>query len=385
MRDLAGFVHTRRHLLTLKPTNRNNWFTFAVSQHLMDRQAQAVGIVKAYEDTLEGTPENDYEHSEMLLYKNMLLEEDGLKQEALDHLESCAEHIVDGLFLKEKRADLMRQLGRTSEAEAIYRTLLRRNPEHHGYHAGLQACVLGSSAAPVEQWLHEEVDDAAESTLKQLYAELQHQHPKSAVCKRIPLDFARDSTHFRIAAKTYILPALRKGVPSLFADLKPLYASPAKGKVLGEIFSDWLESLAESGKLRGEVTKELPTTLLWVRVLASQHYDMMGDTPKALEMMDSAIEHSPTLQDLYMLKARIYKHAGALADAADWMERAREMDLADRYLNTKATRYLLRADQIDQVPWAASSAARASDPMGRTIHGSPATDAACLLATGVAC
>ena len=38
MRDLSGFVQTRNHLLTLKPTNRNNWFTFAVSQHLSGRQ-----------------------------------------------------------------------------------------------------------------------------------------------------------------------------------------------------------------------------------------------------------------------------------------------------------------------------------------------------------
>ena len=75
MRDLEGFVQTRQHLLTLKPTNKNNWFTFAVAAHLMNRYDKAVNIVKAHEDTLEGTPENDYEHSEMLLYKNMLLEE----------------------------------------------------------------------------------------------------------------------------------------------------------------------------------------------------------------------------------------------------------------------------------------------------------------------
>jgi len=347
MRDLAGFVTTRRHLLTLKPTNRNNWFTFAVSQHLMDRQEQAVGIVKAYEDTLEGTPENDYEHGEMLLYKNMLMEEGGQTQEALDHLEQCKEHIVDGLFLNEKRAGLLRQLGRHEEAEPIYRQLLRRNPEHYGYHAGLQACILRSSEV-VEHWLHREVDEATETTLKRLYEELQHQHPKSSVCRRLPLDFARDTTHFRVAAKTYMLPPLRKGVPSLFADLKPLYAHPDKAKALGDIFSDWLETLLASGCLRGEKEPEMPTTLLWVRVLIAQHCDMVGDMAAALEHMDAAIEHSPTLQDLYMLKSRIYKHAGALVDAADWMDRARLMDLSDRYLNTKSTRYMLRADQVEQ-------------------------------------
>ena len=70
MRDLPGFLETRQKLLTIKPTNRMHWFTFAISQHLLNRYTQAVGVVDAYEKTLEGAePENDYEHSEMLLYK----------------------------------------------------------------------------------------------------------------------------------------------------------------------------------------------------------------------------------------------------------------------------------------------------------------------------
>jgi hypothetical protein len=34
MRDLAGFVETRRQLLTLKPSHRNNWIGFAVAHHM---------------------------------------------------------------------------------------------------------------------------------------------------------------------------------------------------------------------------------------------------------------------------------------------------------------------------------------------------------------
>ena len=390
MRDLDGFVQTRRHLLTLKPTNRNNWFTFAVSQHLKGRHDQALGIVNAYEDTLEGSPENDYEHSEMLLYKvgsfmavptacmcmclcaaktwpqhraptpskptadirslstqNMLMEEGGQFQEALAQLEANEDAIVDRLFFMEKRAGLLHQLSRFAEAEEIYRKLIKRNPEHHAYHAGLQACLLQANER-VEQWLHREVDAGTESKLKDLYAELQHHYPRSAVCRRIPLDFARDPDYFRIAAKTYMLPPLRKGVPSLFADIKPLYAIPAKGQALGAIFSEWLSSIETTGCLKGESTREMPSTRMWLLTLLGQHCDMMGKTAEALEHIDNAIDHTPTLLDLYMLKARILKHGGALAAASDTMDSARKMDLADRYLNTKATRYMLRADQQDE-------------------------------------
>ena len=145
MRDLAGFVQTRQHLLTLKPTNRNNWFTFAVSQHLMGKLPSAIGIVEAYQRTLEGaTPDNEYEHSEMLLYKNMMLHENKQAAEALAHLDEHKTEIVDVLCYLETRALLLRELDRHDEAAPIYRQLLKRNPEHVGYHAGLQACVLHS-------------------------------------------------------------------------------------------------------------------------------------------------------------------------------------------------------------------------------------------------
>ena len=45
MRDLKGFVETRQQVLTLKPTNRNNWFSFAVAQHLRGRHVAAKNIV----------------------------------------------------------------------------------------------------------------------------------------------------------------------------------------------------------------------------------------------------------------------------------------------------------------------------------------------------
>ena len=119
-------------------------------------------------------------------------------------------------------------------------------------------------------------------------------------------------------------------------------------QVLGDIFEGWLETLKSEGKLAGESLPELPPTIMWVRALLGQHYDLLGNTVAALEQLDAAIAHAPTLPDLYMLKARVYKHAGALEAASDWMDQARRMDLADRYLNTKATRYMLRADQLDE-------------------------------------
>ncbi len=46
------------------------------------------------------------------------------------------------------------------------------------------------------------------------------------------------------------------------------------------------------------------------------------------------------------MKGRILKHAGAYVAAAHAVEQGRTLDVADRFINNKATKYWLRADQI---------------------------------------
>jgi peptide alpha-N-acetyltransferase len=45
----------------------------------------------------------DYEHSEMLLYQNMVMIEAGLEKDALDHLELFEKQILDRLAVQETR------------------------------------------------------------------------------------------------------------------------------------------------------------------------------------------------------------------------------------------------------------------------------------------
>lgn len=53
--------------------------------------------------------------------------------------------------------------------------------------------------------------------------------------------------------------------------------------------------------------EEPPTTLLWVQYFLAQHYDMIGQQTLALEYINAAIESTPTLIELFLVKAKIYK------------------------------------------------------------------------------
>ncbi|GAQ88611.1 N-terminal acetyltransferase [Klebsormidium nitens] len=346
LRDTAGFVETRRELLTTKPNNKNNWLAFAIAQHLSGRQHVAVEIITAYEKTVEEYLDSErYEHSEMLLYKAMLMEEAGQFEQALRQLKENSDQIVDKLSIREQRAALLLKLNRNAEAEKEYRYLLAINSDNYNYYRGLEA-ALGLQASSAGTW-----DDNQVAKLKTLYKELLERFPRSAAVKRIPLDFI-EGEDFRKAISQYLPAFLRKGVPSLYSDLKPLYNQPGKAAIMDDVFKRFETSLREEGRFPAESSSsstdpEPPTTLLWTLFLLAQHYDRRRLYDVALEKVEEAIKHTPTVPDLYLVKARILRHGGDAPAAAALAEEARSLDLADRYLNNEAVKRFLGADQVE--------------------------------------
>ncbi|KAG8481929.1 hypothetical protein CXB51_026657 [Gossypium anomalum] len=341
MRDLTGFVETRQQLLTLKPNHRMNWIGFAMymlNTFLLVNisGAKAVEILEAYEGTLEDDypPDNERcEHGEMLLYK------------------------VDKLTYKEQEVSLLVKLGRLEEGANLYKALLTMNPDNYRYYEGLQKCfVLYSENG---KYSSDEIDQ-----LDALYKSLAEQYTWSSAVKvvhlchvpifidmdgydilRIPLDFLQGDK-FREAAISYIKPLLTKGVPSLFSDLSPLYDHPGKADMLEQLILELEHSIRINGRYPDRTEKEPPSTLLWILFFLAQHYDRRGQYDVAISKIDEAIQHTPTVIDLYSVKSRILKHAGDLVAAASLADEARCMDLADRYINSECVKRMLQADQV---------------------------------------
>ncbi|KAL1098978.1 hypothetical protein V6Z11_D05G133900 [Gossypium hirsutum] len=341
MRDLTGFVETRQQLLTLKPNHRMNWIGFAVANHLCSNVAKAVEILEAYEGTLEDDypPDNERcEHGEMLLYKISLLEECGFLERALEELHKKEPKIVDKLTSKEQEVSLLVKLGRLEEGANHYRALLAMNPDNYRYYEGLQKCFgLYSENG---KYSSDEID-----LLDALYKSLAEQFTWSSAVKRIPLDFLQGDK-FCAAAANYIKPLLTKGVPSLFSDLSPLYDQPGKAEILEQLILELEHSISGDGGYPDRTEKEPPSTLLWILFFLAQHYDRRGQYDIALSKIDEAIQHTPTVIDLYSVKSRILKHAGDLVAAASLADEARCMDLADRYINSESVKRMLQADQV---------------------------------------
>lgn len=155
---------------------------------------------------------------------------------------------------------------------------------------------------------------------------------------------------FKERVHTYIVDRLRRGIPSLFVDIKGLYSSPSKQKAIEEValkFRDEFLTSCPLPKLEEE-SSESPCTYLWTLYFLAQHHSYLRRLDAAVDAVNLALEHTPTMPELYTCKARILKRAGDLLGAVKYIEDARDLDGQDRFLNTKSAKYHLRAGMVDE-------------------------------------
>lgn len=147
----------------------------------------------------------------------------------------------------------------------------------------------------------------------------------------------------------WMKPLLIKGAPSVIQDLKEFYTDSEKIKSIEKLLMSYLENMEAERVLEKEDKLEQdPTVLLWILYFISHHYYFCRDVDNALKYVNKAIEHTPTLIDLYTLKGKIMKIAGKRTDAARLFEEARVLDKADRAINAIAACYAVKAGQIEQ-------------------------------------
>lgn len=141
---------------------------------------------------------------------------------------------------------------------------------------------------------------------------------------------------------------LEKGVPSTFNNVKALYTDESKKAIIEALVEDYASGKQTNGGSNG-TTNGGHSDLFEESVLyfLTQHYNykLSRNLKKAMEFVEKIIELKPKTYDYHMTKARILKHHGNPGEAAKTMNYARELDLKDRYINTKCAKYQLRNDE----------------------------------------
>lgn len=306
-----------------------------MSYHLLSDFETANSILETFR-TSQTVESYDYKHSEFLLYQNLVIEESGDLEKALKHLIEHQDQILDKAVVQETHGELCLKMKRYDAAVPLFMDLIRRNPDNSKYfHKYLEARLLTD---PKE--------------IIQFYKNISVDFPSSLCVKRLPLDIAQGDD-FEELMNEYLKKNLRKGVPPLFANVRSLYKDPAKVSMIERLLLDYLSNLPSIGFFTkadqaAGVPREPASALLWTYYFLAQHYDYLRNTGKALEFINLAIEHTPTLIELFVAKGKIYKHSGDPFEAYRQLDEAQSLDTADRYINSKCAKYMLRANKLKE-------------------------------------
>jgi len=342
MRDLHGYKETRHQLLTSRPQQQTSWIGYAIALHLVGQYADAAQVISRYEQTQRSTGEEDlkkrdYEAGELVLYKARIMVDDAKYEEALSYLATHTEQIADERALRKMEAEILMAMSELKKAEELTRRMITENREHEALYAQLEQCTGLDDSSPEEERL-------------KMYTDILAEHPRAHAPKRLPLFFTNGALFERLLDE-YLQPIIRKGMVPAFRNIRKVYSDPAKVAIVEKVALSYIENLGGASKTfdgKAGSPVQPPTCMIWALYFAAQHFDTIGNQPKAMELINAAITHTPTVLELYMGKAKILKHAGDLKEASRWLNTARELDTADRYINSKAVKYMLRANEVDK-------------------------------------
>lgn len=288
IRDLIGFAITRHAILELKPDQKTNWLSFALSKHLTGHIDEAINIIDIYLDTLKqdsnivgnnGTGTNgttgggssssadnnpefqcNYESSELALYKNMLIYEKLQQSSSInlnykkpyEHLLSIQHLIKDKYSFLQTKARYELQLSQFEDAKNTYNQLFDTfgATEDYSVHSGymcsilrLDSEIITSFYSLLKQPKSKKLLSGARTLatiipLSQDQKDILHEeytntllkkYPKSLTVRRIPLTLLNhDSEEWQSQIQAFIKRQLQRGVPSLGSDLASLFLIESK-------------------------------------------------------------------------------------------------------------------------------------------------------------
>lgn len=380
MRDLDGFVTTRNTLLAMKSNAKGNWLSFALAKHLVGDHRDALQVLHAYLGTLSpgaSELERGFESSELALFMNQVIGEiPNNDQEALDHLASIENLVMDrGAWLMAKGKHQL-QLGQFVQAKQSYLSVFERGvTDDYVVHSGYMCAVLQMDAATCREALNCKGMDTLATTspltteqksrlLECYLGDLQSRFVRSQAISRIPLTLLEGEA-FKTAVDAYCRKRLSKGVPSLGMDLSSLLLHEHKGRLvrvtdgvdvlshpifvtLVDLADGYIFNLQSCDKFAKEdETEESPSTILWAWYLRAGLHELANEYSQGINLLDKCLEHTPTAVDVYELKASLLKAAGDMGAAVDCLDKGRDLDKQDRYINNQTCKYMLQAGMED--------------------------------------
>ena len=342
-RDYEGFYKSRNKLLQQRSGNTTFWLGFVVGAFLSKSYDVCIDIIHTFRSGTPCTP--SYITQELYFLEAECRAQKKEFAAAADVIQSGMRFILDEDKALQKDAIYRGYAGDLAGSEALWLRLMESNADDVLFVRGLEGCALGSlqgieNPEKPNDWTHEE-----RTKLRSLYERLESRFPGSLAVRHRRLRLEEGEEFDRTFEKE-LLRAVRKGIPSFFRSVRDVLRDPAKFRAAKSIAEKLLDRITAPES--AEIPAEEPQTALWLFLFLAELNDAENRWDDALRYLERAYMHTPTCYDLYLIKARVQKHMGALKSAATTIGAGSGLDRGDRFLNTKHVKYLLRAGCVEE-------------------------------------
>jgi hypothetical protein len=345
--------------VTTKSSLSVNWVQYSLAEYFLGNYENALhlieSVIKNFEDTMK-----KQELHEVILFKSNILFKLNKFDESIETLEKeIGKNCVDRITFYERIINCCLQNKNAKKGVEYCKLALKINPENvFTYLNYFNLEVPGVNLTKYEDlFTLEENSEQRKKIYEILTKEIEPNLNKVKITEKLKLGLT-SGDEFKVLFSQYFLKSIKNNLPSFFNNIKFIYQySQQKSKIpiIQEIITSNISEIESKHSLSKDIldlnkdnnSLNIEPVFIWVYYFASQHYDIIGESEKAIEYINKAIKSTPTVVEFFMVKSKILKHNLLFEEASLAMGKAKDLDLSDRYLNAKHAKSIVRKGDVD--------------------------------------
>eukprot|EP00347_Sterkiella_histriomuscorum_P017135 403350531 len=328
MKNYEAYTDLRRVLLQESSMNIANWLCLAMGLYLQGKKLEALEVCQSFEKSLSSTKKKltTYQKNSLTMLEVRILEELGQYQKAI-YLLNLPNRVIDKLGLYERLARLYHLAGDTGNAALNLGLCVSINPANNKYYeqflemGGIKDVTYATELSAEDQ----------QKVLEYVKHYEEKQDLKAFVMKYLT------GERFESNFEDYSQKMIPKQSPAYLLQIKGLYAQ--NKNTAGRIQS--IE------KILVQFLEKDPSNL-WAKIYLAQHYQLAAQKDKAQTHINEILNLNVTEADQFLVLARTLREIGNLEKAGELGEKARELDLSDRYFSTFSAKFQLSLGNIEK-------------------------------------
>ena len=348
LRQLDSFVQTCKLGVENKPGMLINWVTLAFSYSLVKDYKSALAALNSVEKLGKETLKKNDIH-ELKLFNAMIQSKDKKYEEAMNYLIHFKSELIDKPMVYDMIVQNAIKAKKYNIGLDYCTKALNLNPDN--INLILYYFIMKINQNDFQPKTYNDLLNIQENykylkDMIEVLSELKNNYPKSKIIKNLELSFSQNE-EFEKKFENYFINQLEITIPSIFINIQFIYKlQPHKIKIIQKILDKYNSNIKSSSKINDNL--DLPIHVAWIYFYEAQHYLFLSELEEAINYINVAIDITPSVIEFYMVAAKIFKHSYMIDNYILAYDKARMLDVGDRYLNAKTAKIYLRSGDIEK-------------------------------------